>query len=519
MSMVLARKRPRGARVIPQSQSFSLSAPVRGWNTRDSAADMDPLDAVELENFFPEGDRVTVRSGYASHATGVGSGDVETVAEWRGPASSQLIVAGGGELYNATSAGSASVITSSAGYSSDRWQTCNFKGRLFGVNGEDAPWDWTGSTLTSTSWSGTGLTIADLIYVHPFKGRLYFAEAGSASFWYGGVGAVTGTLTEFDLSQIVRRGGYLMAIGSWSQDAGDGLDDLICFVFSTGEVLIYQGTDPASASTFAMVGSYFGGRPLSRRCLVQIGGELVVITENGYIPISLLLQGGTADTVDRHPVWGRIRTGAARAAVAYHDNYGWEAFASAAGKQVIFNVPVTTSSVYQQHVLNPVTGAWALYKNLPARTWGEYDGDTYFGGEGGIVYKMTGATDAGDPISFRSRQAFNYFGDRGSQKRFTALRPTVELFGDLTAVLGLDTDYQTLSHTASVSLDVGPSGATWDVDAWDVGEWGGGAQTTRKWLTVTGIGRSAAIVFAGTTPATTVNWYATDVLLTRGAVA
>ena len=40
---------------------------------------MPAQDAIVLENWFPESSKVSVRKGYASHATGVGSGNVETV--------------------------------------------------------------------------------------------------------------------------------------------------------------------------------------------------------------------------------------------------------------------------------------------------------------------------------------------------------------------------------------------------------------------------------------------------------
>jgi len=42
----------------------SLAAPIGGWNARDSLAEMKPLDAVQLVNFFPTPTDVTLRKGY-----------------------------------------------------------------------------------------------------------------------------------------------------------------------------------------------------------------------------------------------------------------------------------------------------------------------------------------------------------------------------------------------------------------------------------------------------------------------
>jgi hypothetical protein len=41
----------------------SLPAPIGGWNARDSLAEMQPLDAVQMNNFFPTPTDVTLRKG------------------------------------------------------------------------------------------------------------------------------------------------------------------------------------------------------------------------------------------------------------------------------------------------------------------------------------------------------------------------------------------------------------------------------------------------------------------------
>ena len=59
-----------------------LIAPITGWNTRDALDGMMASDAVLLDNWFPDTAGVTVRNGYVSYATGVGSGPVKTLAEF-----------------------------------------------------------------------------------------------------------------------------------------------------------------------------------------------------------------------------------------------------------------------------------------------------------------------------------------------------------------------------------------------------------------------------------------------------
>ena len=57
---------------LPRSQKsrkVSLPPPVGGWNTRDDPVRMEPTDATDLVNFFPEINQVSVRGGYIEHAT------------------------------------------------------------------------------------------------------------------------------------------------------------------------------------------------------------------------------------------------------------------------------------------------------------------------------------------------------------------------------------------------------------------------------------------------------------------
>ena len=56
----------------------SIPAPLGGWNARDSLAEMSPMDAVQLTNFFPTPSDVTLRKGYTKYSTGI-SGQVNTL--------------------------------------------------------------------------------------------------------------------------------------------------------------------------------------------------------------------------------------------------------------------------------------------------------------------------------------------------------------------------------------------------------------------------------------------------------
>jgi hypothetical protein len=91
--------RARRSQSIPLVQGTaarvaSIPAPVGGWNARDSIANMDPVDAVGLENMFPSVSSVVLRGGYANHVTGI-SGQVETLMDYSSAASSEFYAAAG----------------------------------------------------------------------------------------------------------------------------------------------------------------------------------------------------------------------------------------------------------------------------------------------------------------------------------------------------------------------------------------------------------------------------------------
>ena len=85
-------------RSTPKSQVVSIAAPVKGWNARDALGNMDPLDAVTLQNFWPGTNSVILRNGYSQHVTGI-TGQVETLMTYSGGATNTLFAAATTKIY------------------------------------------------------------------------------------------------------------------------------------------------------------------------------------------------------------------------------------------------------------------------------------------------------------------------------------------------------------------------------------------------------------------------------------
>src|SRR4051812_29922859 len=136
MAFALIRARiKQGA--APVTSPSAIPAPVNGWNTRDELDGMDILDAVQMDNFFPDSTGVMARTGYAEYATGMGtSHDVETLAEYRSDAVVKFLAACDGKIFDISSAGAVGAAIGS-GFGNNRWQTTNFLSRMFLANGAD----------------------------------------------------------------------------------------------------------------------------------------------------------------------------------------------------------------------------------------------------------------------------------------------------------------------------------------------------------------------------------------------
>lgn len=496
-----------------QGDSQTLPAPYGGINLRSDITALQPNEARALDNWMPGSGQCELRAGFGDHGTGVGSAEVPTLAPFVGFTASRLIAAGGGKIFNATAAGAATELAT--GFTSDRWQTALYSDRLFFVNGTDNPQVYNGSTVSGIVWAGAGLTDNNLINIALVRNRLWFCEVNSADVWYAAIGQITAAsnLTKFSLSQIAS-GGVCMAIGSWSRDAGDGADDMTVFVMSTGEIIIYQG-DPAS--TFALIGKYqTGAPPIGRRCLFNIGGELMVITRLGLLPVSAAV-GGVALDLARIDPWGKIAAGIAADAALDGDNAGWHGCLHEG--LVYVNVPQTVGSLSKQWVINTRNGACNTISAYNASSFASFSNTLYFGAmAGGLVRDVGGLDDDGTTITASSNGAFIFPG--GNVKRnnvFTAIRPIMDAEGTVSGLVGVDTNFivRTLSG-ASVNLIDDPSTTPWGSE-WG-SPWGSSGGAVPKWFSIYGEGRAVSVRMRAVASALNCRWYGTDLLWKPGGI-
>ena len=475
-------------------KSVSIPAPVGGLNSRDSVDNMGQLDAIRMSNFFPSTGKITMRNGYASFCTGVGSGDVETLVEHNAGDNRQLLAVGSnGTLYQINTG---SAVSKKTGLSNGRFQTAAFNGYTVFVNGTDTPFSWNGSTEADLTITLSDSSSADSLKgVHVFKNRVYYFRGDEQKFYYSAsVDTFSGNFTLFNLGLVDDVGGNLIQIKTLTQDGGEGMDDLIAFIMDSGIVLVYSGSNPGSG--FALVGSYRIAEPVNEiRGAAKFGGDVAVITTEGVVALSKVFTKDTIGT-SASALSEKIRGDIIEQVAETRTTKGWQIFLDPKGDKIIINFPTGDGTdPYNQFVFNPIINAWCLFENIPARVWGQYNNDVFFGGASGVVYKITGNADGSSAIVADVATAFNYFGDRGSMKRFTSVAPMLEgLVSNISFNFGIAVDHEAVTLLDLATASFTTNTATWDTAVWDEEHWSDalGSTITQRRKATNRMGRSVS---------------------------
>jgi hypothetical protein len=517
--MAVARRR-----LVQQARAnvASLPAPVGGWNARDSLANMAPTDAVQLVNFFPSVSNVNLRGGYTKHATGLPD-DVETLMTYAGGATDELWAISDGGIYDVTSAGAVGAAAVSS-LTNSRWEYTNVTtaggNYLYAANGVDKPLLYDGSIWTAidavSSPAITGVTTTTLTQPTLFKNRMWFIQKDTLKAWYLPTSSIGGAAQVLDLSAVARLGGTLIAMAAWTIDAGYGVDDNLVFITDQGEVIVYRGTDPASASTWALIGIWIVGSPIGNRCLMKYGGDLLVLTLDGLIPLASALQSSRLDP--QVALSDKIQGAFAAAASAYGSNFGWCLLYNPKNNALIVNVPVSDGA-QEQFVMNNITKAWCKFTGWNAFHFALLNDEPYWGGATFVAKAWTtgtlGYTDDTSNIFGQVLQAFNYFETRGVKKIFTRARPAIFSNGTPSITVGINVDFNIQDNVAPLSFTP-PTVGVWDVGLWDTAVWGSDLEIQNNWQGVTGVGYCGAIQLQSSSNKLNIQWASTDVVYQLG---
>ena len=325
-----------------------------------------------------------------------------------------------------------------------------------------------------------------------FKNRLWFVQKDTLNAAYlNDVDAIGGLASLFPLGGVFQLGGSLLFGASWSLDENSGLSASNVFITTEGEVAVYQGSNPASAADFTLRGVYRIGRPLGPNAFIRAGGDLIIATEIGFVPLSQAIQrdvAALAPAAVSYPietVWNN--------AVATSQG-AWTAVLWPSEQMTIVCPPAGYSQRGELFVANSRTGAWCLFTGQKINCLHVHDGRCFYGSTDGRIVEMeTTGSDEGSVYTGTVIPLFDDFRTPAQTKVPALGRATLIAPSDPPVTLSCQFDY-------NINLPAAPSAAaTIDGSVWGGGVWGSstwGEQTTRatfqRWNSVGGSGYAVA---------------------------
>lgn len=457
------------------SSSFTFPAPIRGWILNENLATVQPAGARILDNWLCTTTGVRVRGGCIRHCT---LDDPVTALFTYRSTTEKFFAATADGVFDCTSPADPDVALTAefTGQTSGDYSTVQFGTAggdyLYACNGTDSPrlfdgTSWTAITGVSTP-AITGVTTSGLSAVWSFANRLFFVEGGTMTAWYLPVDSIGGAAADFSLSGIFRRGGSLLFGAAWSLDTGAGLDDKCVFVSTEGEVAVYAGTNPGSAADWSLQGVYSMPKPLGKNAFTQAGGDLLIATEVGLIPVSAAIQTDLA-AIESKAVSARIAPywqAQARSIAG-----GWQLVKAPRRGVMFISQPDTSGTTQTALAVNLLTGAWSRCTGWDTRCIGYFNDNPYFGAADDCVYLMdSGGTDAGAVYTAVFLGQHDSMGVYGRQKSVRQMRAMFQTGSPINPQLSAQPDFREDLMPPPSSPDNYASD-TWDSGLWDTALW------------------------------------------------
>lgn len=512
---MLVRPKPS---VPKPSRHYTVSkpAPVGGLNVRDPISAMPVNDALQLVNWIAQEYGVRSRKGYSEWATNMG-GPVGTVMAYlpdrADVAGFKLFGVTDNGIYNVTVSTNAPTLSLALSGASNVGRfsytmfnnsagryllTCSHEGTYRYFDGTT----WTTPTFGGGAGQVSGVDPSNLCFVTTFKHRNWFIEKDTANAWYAPTDALTGLFVKFELGPFMKHGGSLAFIATWTVDAGEGIDDFIVFVGENGDVIIYKGTDPASAATFAQVGSWYVGRvPVGRRAYCILGGDLLILSEMGLQPLSYVTRGGQSlfrtSAVD---YTSKIQPRLTQLVAELGDQLGFELILYPKENLLIIMKPQGGFASFNQYCLYTNTNTWTLFDGVPMVTATVANNSLYCGTDDErVILGLSGYFDnvllgetIGNGIYGTIEPAFNYFGRPGQNKILHMVRPTFQATDRPSVIVTGIADFQSYIPVGS-PISFTPEGSLWDVALWDSGVWGGDLNVFNDWIHTNAVGYALTV--------------------------
>ncbi len=455
--------------------SETLAPPLLGINAVDPVSNMEAMYALEGLNVISNNGQIKLRQGSNQiiPQLSASAGKIDLIANF----GANVLMHGYSSLAIYDGVGN-DLSTSVSRFVGTNPVAAQFNGNLFFSSSQTTA----GPTYHFYYWNGGSATLSDAAFtgavdrykfVTTYRNRLYFTygDVDPYVIAYGDPLAIAGTLTSFDLSTVMKDLSPIIFCGGMSR-SGQETNEFFVIITSLGEVLVYAGASPEDV-TWGLVNRYSIPRPVSKASIFYYGADILVLTYQGLLSLSSMMQGD----LKIQYLSEKINPLIIDILKTFSSNKTNLQFASGLvvlnKNLIILSLPTSTSgtdAVMVQFVLDLTMGSWWKFTGLNGYSWANIPievglGDEYigFGTINGKIFQalydnLAGLSQdispvTGDvvPIEVKLRWAFNYFGNRSLVKQFVQATPIINQIAGLDLTLDVDVDYSNTAATSTVT--------------------------------------------------------------------
>jgi len=258
------------------------------------------------------------------------------------------------------------------------------------------------------------------------KNRQYAVGKSSRSYAYSGINAISGAMTEVNLSDVISSECELFLIKSLSTSNSTNIQNVAAFIFNNGDILIYDGSYPDSP-TWNLVSRFKVSDLFYATSFIDAKGDTFLFTNSEVLSLRNLFINGydvertTGIGAAIQPRWAQIVVSYLSGAIDYR-KYMKGIYDSKRDRMVMVlpvwvdpDTGVIDDTKCGFLIYDFIMGAWYEYKQtigtaqLISSTY--FRGDVYFlmyAGSVPYINKLEGKTSFLDDISVSSTTAIDY---------------------------------------------------------------------------------------------------------------
>jgi hypothetical protein len=249
---------------------------------------------------------------------------------------------------------------------------------------------------------------------------------------------------------------------------------------------------------------YVGDTPRGRRICSDAGGDLLILSSFGLVPISSLVQG--AREGDTRFLTYKVQSLVRNLFRRSYNDWGWNLCSlPSLGGYLVLSPRIVTADAYFSLYVSLTQQAWSELFNVPALDACQFRGVEYIATYDGRICAIAGNVDTtqnspgvftDDPIDWRMITSFQPYGSPANWKGVQLIRPVF-----------VAEQLPTYSISARYDFDITLPNATdppplvnvarWDLALWDNAYWGGQFITEQPTIGAEGLGRWVALAMSG----------------------